>query len=106
MLNGRTLTRHLRFSFRVSKNPFHFIYHVVTKYENSFFRGWWRRAAINIIIITTFIVVIVFIVISVIIVAVIVIVNFIFFRFLTSKINIRITSFSCSYNITIVIFGG
>ena len=37
-------------------------------------------------------------------IAVIVIVNFIVVRFLTSKSNIRIISFICSYNITIVVF--
>ena len=63
----------------------------------------------NFIIITTFIVVIVFIIvtITVIIVVVVVIVNFfLFFRFLNCKSNIRISSFICTYNITIVIFRG
>ena len=64
-------------------------YHTVSKYENSFFWGWWRRGTINFIIITTFIVAIVFIIntINIIIVAVIVIVNVIsFLDFLLLKV--------------------
>ena len=106
-LNGQTLARHLWFSFRVSKKPFDFLYHSPSKYENSFFWDWWRRGAINFNVSNTFIIAIVFIYITIIIVVFIVIVKvIIFFRFLTSKSNIRIISFICSCNITTVIFRG
>ena len=65
-----------------------------------------ERSAINFIIITTFIFVTVFIIITIIII-VTVFVNFIIFcKFLTSESNIRIISFICSDNITIVAFRG
>ena len=80
-LNGRTLTRHLWFSF---------------------FWSWWQRSANYFIISTAFIIVIGFIIIT--ITSIIVIIYFIvFFTLLTFKSN-RIINFICSYNIPIVTF--
>ena len=88
ILSRQFLKRH-KFSFFVSKKPFKNFLSLMT-------------GCYYFIISTTFVVAIVSIIITITI-----IVNFIiFFRFLTSKSNVRMISFICSYNITIVIFRG